>query len=84
MYENSKPFRENRFQHEFAVNVWLGIGNELSSESSIFLPDKLNAARYTEFLETDFFDYLEDIHLQIEMWFQLDGCQAHYGRFELG
>ena len=31
----------------------------------------------TDFLETDFFDYLEDIHLQqrIEMWFQLDGVQ---------
>ena len=30
----------------------------------------------------DFFDYLEDTHLQqrIEMWFQLDECPAHYGR----
>jgi len=27
-----------------------------------------------DYLETDFFNYLEDIHLQrrIEMWFQLD------------
>ncbi|KYQ50137.1 hypothetical protein ALC60_10780, partial [Trachymyrmex zeteki] len=44
--------------------------------------DRLNAARYTDFLETDFFDYLEDIHLQqrIEVWFQLDGCLAHYNK----
>ncbi|XP_011058653.1 PREDICTED: uncharacterized protein LOC105148558 [Acromyrmex echinatior] len=43
----------------------------------------INAARFfADFLKTDFFDYLEDTHLQqrIEMWFQLDGCPAHYSR----
>ena len=57
-----------------------------------YRPDRLNAARYDcEFLETDFFDYLniyedihEDIHLQqrnvmIEMWFQFNEYPAHYG-----
>jgi len=50
--------------------------------SPFFLLDRLNATRYIEFLETDFFDYLEDIHLQqwIEMLFQFDRCPAHYGR----
>ncbi|KYQ49392.1 hypothetical protein ALC60_11497 [Trachymyrmex zeteki] len=51
------------FQHEFTVNVWLGIWND-SLVGPFFLPDRLNAARYTEFLETNFFDYLEDIYLQ--------------------
>ncbi|KYN13131.1 hypothetical protein ALC57_14689 [Trachymyrmex cornetzi] len=37
---------------------------------TIFLPDKLNAARYTDFLETEFFDYLEDIHLEQKKRFQ--------------
>ena len=57
-----------------------------------FLPDKLNAVRYTDFLETDFFDYLEDyldiLQQRIEMWFQwvFNGYPAHYGRMllELG
>lgn len=79
--ENPRAVREWRFQHEFAVNVWLGILNE-SVVGPFFLPRRLNAARYTDFLENELLNYLEDINLQqrIEMWFQLDGCPAHYGR----
>lgn len=61
--ENPRTVREYRFQHEFAVNVWLGIWND-SLVGPFFLPDRLNAARYTDFLETDFSNYLEDVHLQ--------------------
>ncbi|KMQ83178.1 hypothetical protein RF55_20704 [Lasius niger] len=80
-HQNPRIVRECRFQHEFAINVWLGIWNE-SLVGPYFLPETLNAARFTDFLENNFFNYLEDIPLQqrIKMWFQLDGCPAHYGR----
>ncbi|KAK2578444.1 hypothetical protein KPH14_001061 [Odynerus spinipes] len=39
-------------------------------------------ARKRPLIKDDFSNYLEDIPLQqrIEMWFQLDGCPAHYSR----
>ncbi|KYQ57560.1 hypothetical protein ALC60_03522 [Trachymyrmex zeteki] len=47
-----------------------------------FLPARLNGDRFLNFLENEFSDYLENIPLQqrTEMWFQLDGCPAHYSR----
>lgn len=79
--ENPRAIRENRFQHEFAINVWLGIWNGLLV-GPYFLPGRLNGITFTHFLENDFSNYLDDIPLQqrIEMWFQLDGCPAHYSR----
>ncbi|KYQ52686.1 hypothetical protein ALC60_08180 [Trachymyrmex zeteki] len=50
-----------------------------------FLPARLNGDRFLNFLENEFSDYLENIPLQqrTEMWFQLDGCPAHYSRVHL-
>lgn len=80
-HQNPRTTKVYRFQHEFSINVWLGIWNG-SLVGPYFLPERLNGASFTHFLDNDFSKYLEDIPLQqrIKMWFQLDGCPAHYNR----
>ncbi|KYQ52181.1 hypothetical protein ALC60_08796 [Trachymyrmex zeteki] len=80
-HQNPRSVREYKFQQEFSVNVWLGIWNDVLV-GPFFLPARLNGDRFLNFLENEFSDYLENIPLQqrTEMWFQLDGCPAHYSR----
>jgi len=47
----------------FSINLLLTFDSEFRT-SEIFLHDRLNAARCTDFLENDFFNYLEDILLR--------------------
>lgn len=80
-HENPRAVREFHYQHEFSVNVWLGLyNNEIIGP--VFLPARLNSEGYYQFLENELRAFLEDIPLQrrLESWFQLDGCPAHYGR----
>lgn len=80
-YENPRAVREHSFQHEFQCNVWLGVLDN-TIVGPYFLPHRLNADMFTEFLENGFQDLLEDVPLNTRMnsWFQLDGCPAHFGR----
>jgi len=61
--------------------VWLGIINN-TLIGPHFLPVRLNANNFLEFLNTQMDDLLENIPLNLRrnFWFQLDGCPAHYGR----
>lgn len=79
--ENPHVIRAHDFQHEFHVNVWSGlIGNVLCGPH--ILPDRLNAPLFYDFLNNNFNNLLEEVPLNIrpQMWIQLDGAPAHYGR----
>lgn len=80
-HENPRAIREQHFQHNFQCNVWLGIINN-TLIGPHFLPVRLNANNFLEFLNTQMDDLLENIPLNLRrnFWFQLDGCPAHYGR----
>ncbi|KRT81718.1 hypothetical protein AMK59_5218, partial [Oryctes borbonicus] len=71
--------RENHFQREY--NAWLGI---LDSHliGPYFLPLRLNADGFLNFLSNGFYDLLDNIswNLRSESWLQLGGCPAHYAR----
>lgn len=79
-HENPHAIRPRNFQHEFSVNVWLGIFNN-SVFGPYILPPRLNSANFLEFLETESANMWEEIPLNLRMraWFQLDGCPAHFG-----
>lgn len=67
-------------QHKFSVNVWCGI-IEGKIITYIF-EENLNGARYLDFLFNHLPVLLEDVSLETlrNMWFQHDGCPAHYAR----
>ncbi|CAH2016044.1 unnamed protein product [Acanthoscelides obtectus] len=80
-HENPHAVRERNFQHEFSVNVWIGIyRNRLFGP--YLLPARLNAATFLEFLKAEDANILDDVMLDLRRlaWFQLDGCPAHYSR----
>ncbi|CAK1592175.1 unnamed protein product [Parnassius mnemosyne] len=54
-------------------NHWIG---------PYFLPDNLNGESYENFLRADLSDLLDDLPLILirDMWFQHDGCPAHFRR----
>lgn len=68
-------------QHRWSVNVWCGIIDGQIIGPFVF-NDHLNGNRYLEFLENDLPELLENVPLQtrIDMWFQHDGCPAHFAR----
>lgn len=78
---NPHTVREDRFQHQFGVNLWLGIldGRVIGPFE---LPPRLNGARYLQFLRSDLETLLEDIPQEVRerMWLQHDGAPAHYSR----
>lgn len=79
-HENPHEIRPRAFQTEFSVNVWLGVqDNQLCGPH--FLPPRLNAQEFLNFLDNDLPDCLENIPLnrRREAWFQMDGAPAHYG-----
>lgn len=80
-HENPRCIRQSSFQHEFSANVWIGvISNNLCGPH--FLPPRLNANLFHDFLENILPEVIEDVPLNLreECWMQLDGAPAHYGR----
>nr|CAH7752763.1 unnamed protein product [Callosobruchus chinensis] len=71
--------RQDRSQYRFKVNMWTGILNG-QIIGPFELPDALNGEVYLDFLQNHLPSLLEDVPLNIrrEMWFQQDGCPAHY------
>lgn len=68
-------------QRRFSLNVWMGIiSNHLVGP--YFLPENLNGEHYENFLKENFMELLHDLPLNLrrDMWFQHDGCPAHFRR----
>lgn len=77
--ENPHEILEDRFQHQFSLNVWVGIvGDWLIGP--VFLPARLTGEVYRNFLEHTLPEFLEDVPLATrnEMWFMHDGAPAHF------
>ena len=81
MHGNPYAMREDRFQNQFCVNVWIGIINNRLI-GPFFLSDRLNGEYFLHFLQEELPILLEDLPLNVrqQLWFQLDGCPAHYSR----
>lgn len=79
--ENPHLMREDRSQYQFKVNIRTGILNGRII-GPCELTQNLDGATYLHFLQNDLSNLLEDVPLSIyrEMWFQQDGCPAHYAR----
>lgn len=79
--KNPNKKRVKGSQRRFSVNVWMGIiSNKLIGP--YFLPDNLDGESYENFLRGDLGDLLDDLPLNLtrDMWFQHDGCPAHFRR----
>lgn len=79
--ENPHLMREDRSQYSFKINLWTGILNR-KIIGPCELPENLTGEVYLNFLHHNLPDLLEDVPLNIlrEMWYQGDGCPAHYAR----
>ncbi|KAJ8914489.1 hypothetical protein NQ315_002761 [Exocentrus adspersus] len=76
---NPRWLREVEHQRPWTLNVWCGIiGDKLIGP--YFIEGTLNGQKYQEFLDQHLPILLEDLTLQerANMWFQHDGCPAHY------
>lgn len=77
--ENPHWLRQVEHQRPWSVNVWCGIlGNKLIGPHII--EGNLNGEMYRNILENEMPTLLEDVSLEVRqnMWFQHDGCPAHY------
>lgn len=81
MAENPHAIRQSNFQHEFHINVWAGIIDNILI-GPIVLPPRMNGARFLEFLTGEFFEVLENLPIAYRrgMILQLDGAPAHFAR----
>lgn len=79
--QNPHWMRQVEHQNRWSLNVWCGIveGKIIGPH---FFDQTLNGARFLEFLNVSLQPLLEDVSLETRrnMWFQLDGCPAHYDR----
>lgn len=82
--QNPHWMRQVEHQNRWSLNVWCGIveGKIIGPH---FFDQILNGARFLEFLNVSLQQLLEDVSLEIRrnMWFQLDGCPAHYDRIDV-
>ncbi|EZA46439.1 hypothetical protein X777_00158, partial [Ooceraea biroi] len=79
--ENPHCLREVERQRPWSVNVWCGIiGDKLIGP--YFIEGTLDGAKYRNFLQDELTPLLEDLSIdeRLNMWFQHDGCPAHYSR----
>lgn len=79
--ENPHEIVEDRFQHQFSLNVWLGIVGDCLI-GPVFLPGRLTGEVYRNFLENTLPGFLEDVPLAIRdaMWYMHDGAPAHFSQ----
>ncbi|XP_045448380.1 uncharacterized protein LOC123656764 [Melitaea cinxia] len=79
--ENPHLMREDRSQYRFKINMWTGILNG-KIIGPFELPENLTGEVYLDFIENHLPNLLEDVSLDIyrSIWFQQDGCPAHYTR----
>ena len=77
--ENPHWMREVDHQRQWSVNVWCGIlGNQLIGP--YFIDEQLTGQKYSNFLSEILPTLLENVpfNIRIQMWYQHDGCPAHY------
>lgn len=77
--ENPRWLRQVEHQRPWSVNVWCGImGDKLIGP--VFFNGILNGQKYRYFLDQELPLLLEELSLQERrsMWFQHDGCPAHF------
>lgn len=79
--QNPNLMREDRSQYHFKVNMWTGILNG-KVIGPFEIPEVLNGEIYLDFLVNHLPNLLADVPLNIlrDMWFQQNGCPAHYSR----
>lgn len=77
--ENPHAVRQSSFQHQFSVNVWAGIIDDILV-GPIILPATMNGPRFLEFLQTEFHDALMELPIAYRrrMILQLDGAPPHF------
>lgn len=77
--ENPHEIAESKFQHQFSLNVWLGVIDDYLI-GPYFLPIRLNGDAYCHFLEEELPQLFDDVPVQIrqELWFMHDGAPAHF------
>jgi len=77
--DNHHVVHEGRFQHQFSLNVWVGIIGDVLI-GPVFLPARLTGEVYRNFLEQTLPPLLEDVPLATRhaMWFMHDGAPAHF------
>ena len=77
--DNPRWLREVESQRQWTVNVWCGIIGD-SLIGPFFIDGILTGEKYTQFLNEQLPQLLEDMPLQerMTMWYQHDGCPAHY------
>lgn len=80
-HENPHEIRPSSFQNEFSVNVWVGVQSNYVCGPH-FLPPRLNAALFLDFLENNLNEYFDDapLNMRVNGWIQMDGALAHNGR----
>lgn len=79
--ENPRWLREVEHQRPWNVNVWCGIiGDTLIGPH--FFDGTLNGEKYRNFLDQTLPLLLDELPyaLRLRMWFQQDGCPAHFSR----
>lgn len=79
--ENPHLKRASTFQVQFSVNVWAALIDD-TLIGPVILPATLNAESFLNLLRDDLPLLLEDVPLATrqQMYLQMDGCPAHYGR----
>lgn len=77
--ENPHAIVENNYQHQFSVNIWVGIVGDFLIGPH-FLPPRLNGQEYRHFLEFVLPELLEEVPLagREAMWFMHDGAPPHF------
>lgn len=77
--ENPHAMREDKSQYQFKINYWTGIING-QIIGPIEIHGNLNGNNYLELLRDTLPEFLEELpeELRQDMWFQNDGCPAHY------
>lgn len=77
--ENPHATKVTHFQHEFKINIWAGIINNVIV-GPVVMPDQLNGNDYLNFLQQTLPDLLEDLPLiaRQNMWFMHDGAPPHF------
>jgi DNA-binding CsgD family transcriptional regulator len=79
--ENPHAVRPSSFQHEFLVNAWAGMINDVLN-GPLILPGTINSARFLEFLRTQFFEAMLELPItyRARTILLLDGAPAHFAR----
>lgn len=77
--ENPHAIVRRGHQHRFSLNVWGGIIDE-HLIGPVFLPQRLNGQTYTDFLQNELPQLLENLPLDLraQMWFMHDSAPPHF------